>query len=619
MKVAEHLHKQIQNTPEFPGIYKMLDHRGNIIYIGKAKNLKKRIASYFQKNLPRKITRILVQQIYSFDTIVTDTEKEALLLEDHLIKQNRPFFNIELRDNKTYPYLWLTINKGYPQLIKTRSRPPANRGYLFGPYSNVYELNMYIEVLHSLYPLKKCSQEKFPKNFKPCLYYDIGQCLDYCTGGVSREQMKGLLNEVKNTIDGSKKNKQVLSEKLNHKLSREIKHLNFEKAKVIKEQMQLLETFNHQQKILFRHENNFDIVEVELSDDFLIIVVLEFRMGRLSNKKTYECFTLPELYEQTKIDHWVETTLGKFIISYYSDHQRPILEEVIVPQLLKNVTSIEAEIVHYLKSNLDYDFTFKMLQPKKGKRYNLLKLAKANAKLSASEINRAKEKETYIKELKKILNLKTPPSSIESFDIANTGEQSIMAGMVRFVDGKKDKNNYRLFNIKSTREQDDFLSMSEAVYRRYKRLLQENKPFPDLVLIDGGKGQLSAAEKSLARLGVKNQMIVSLAKKEEELFVPKNKNPLKLDLQNPALFFLMSVRDETHRFVNTSHRRQRDKKTLESVLSSIPNIGAKKKQILNLHFESIEEIKNTTEEKICSLPYFSKKDFEAMQETLRNG
>ena len=361
----DHLLEQIKYTPESPGIYKMLDKKNNIIYIGKAKNLKKRIASYFQKNLPRKITRILVQQIVSFDTIVTDTEKEALLLEDHLIKQNRPFFNIELKDNKTYPYLWLAIFRGYPRLLKTRSRPPLNQGYLFGPYTNVQELNLYIEIIQSLYPLKKCSQEKFPPNFKPCLYYDIGQCLDYCTGNVSKDRVKELVEEIKKIITGGKKNKNKIVETLKKQLQKEIATLNFEKAKIIKEKIVLVTQLNHQQKILFRHENNFDIIETDLSEDCLVIVVLEFRAGKLSNKKTYECFTLPDLYEQTDIDQWLEITLEKFIISYYSDTTKPTLEEIIVPDFLKNITEIEEAIVSYLQTHLDYTFNFKVNQPAK--------------------------------------------------------------------------------------------------------------------------------------------------------------------------------------------------------------------------------------------------------------
>ena len=612
-----HLLNHLQHTPEAPGIYKMLDKQKNIIYIGKAKNLKKRVSSYFQKNISRKITRILVQQINSFDVIVTDSEKDALILEDHLIKKNQPFFNIELKDNKTYPYLWLTTIKGYPRLLKTRTRPAQNQGYLFGPYTNVQELNLYIEIIHSLYPLKKCSQEKFPPHFKPCLYYDIGQCLDYCTNGVSKEDIKALLEEIKKVISGSQKNKDKIITVLQKQLQREIDNLNFEKAKIIKEKITLIEQFNHQQKILLRHENNFDIVETELSGDYLIIVVLEFRLGKLTNKKTYECFTLPESYEQEETEQWIQATLENFIISYYSDTEKPILEEVIIPKWLQNTADIQEKIITYLKSHLDYHFTFKIKQPQRGKKSNLLKLAKANAKLSYSEIVRKKEKEKHAQELKKILRLSKKPRTIESFDIANTASQAIIAGMVRFVDGEKDKSNYRLFNIKNSNEQDDFAAMSEAVYRRYKRLLEEKEKFPDIILIDGGKGQLSAAKSSLERLGIYNQPIISLAKREEEIFLPKRKEPLSVDFKNPALLFLILIRNETHRFVNSSHRKKRDQLNLVSILNEIPNIGTKKKQILNMQFESLSEIKNATKEEICRLPYFSEKDFLEIQISLK--
>ncbi len=616
----------VVNFPRTSGVYRMYDQDEKVIYIGKAKDLRGRVSSYLNKRQDRLITEILMTKVVHIDYIVTDTEKDALVLENTLIKKHLPFFNIDLKDDKSYPYLQI-INEKYPRLIKTRQ--PEKGGEVFGPYTDVKLLNVYLDIVNSLYPLKKCRQTRFPKGFRPCLYFHIGKCLDYCTGGVAPETVKMMKKGIRDLITGGRLE---VIKKLMEKLDEEKNRLNYERAREIKHYIDVLSTFDFRQKLNTSEKKDFDVINYAQGNGVLVIAVLSFRDGRLVDKFTYEFEN--KLYEEdTGMDWLIEEVWPQFLFEYYS-RIRESVSQIIIPFLFTKtwkekeiVTEFERVVAEAItlaaKRIKKEDSTFTMVLPKvktgfRGERVKYLNLAQANASYSLQLLMKRQEQKSYAKRLRTFLKLPKIPRVVESFDIANTADRRIIAGMVRFVDGEKDKNNYRIFNIKSTDTQNDFKSMEEAVYRRYRRLLEENRGLPDLIMIDGGKGQLSAARKSLESLGLKGRPIISLAKEKEEIYVPKLPYPLKMSHDDPGLRFLVMVRDETHRFVNSTHVRLRDRQEMKSLLSEVKGLGEKKIKILLTRFDSWESIKLSDPEAIEQLPFFSKKDTELLIEFLKH-
>ena len=586
----------LKSLPDSSGVYQFLNDSKEIIYIGKAKNLKKRVSTYFHKNHERAITSHLSKKIASVKFIVTKNEKEALILENTLIKQHQPFYNINLKDNKTYPYLWLTTHEKYPRLLKIRNK--INKGIFFGPYTNVRMADIYLEILHSIFPIKKCSRLKFPKNFKPCFYFHLGKCLDYCLDAVSGEETKKMIAEIKNILRDEKKKKvlQVLQQKM--KFASE--QLDFEKALLLKKKIEILSEVETSQQVEFQNEMNFDVWHYHLEEDVFIIVLLEFRGGKLIEKKSFD-FKNPfgfssavsleenfseesskefsqesqQKYQEEYIYQWIKNQLSSFIINFYKMIFE-YLNHVLIPQILtangeeENIRQVVEESF-YRQYQKKRAIVFRSAQ--RGKNHTLLNLAKSNAVMDFRQLQKDFSKKNQMKYIREFLNLSFTPKTIESFDIANTGDAAIMAGMVHFDNGEMVKKNYRLFNIRSTEYQNDFLAMEEAIYRRYKRLKMSGKDLPDIILIDGGKGQLSSAAKSLQRIGIgvngirnhlktkKNSTcLIAIAKREEEIYRVGEEKPLQISLENHGLKFLIAVRNETHRFVNKSHIRQRDKK-----------------------------------------------------------
>lgn len=611
------LERKIASLPSEPGIYKMLGANQTILYIGKAKNLSHRVRSYFTGRTERLLITYLVHRIEDVEVIVTPTERDALLLENNLIKEHQPYFNIDLKDAKSYPYIRLTSHERFPRIYKTRER--VKGGEYFGPYTDLSKMYLLIDLINDLYPLKKCRQRRFPKGFKPCMYFHIDKCLPYCTGKVSKKEIADL-NEsarkiLKGGVDGVKK---IIEEKMH--LAKDKQY--FEVALAHRRQLENLEGISEKQQVQLDLEQNFDVFNYHLSDTAIIFVVLNFRDGNLIDKQSYpfEKKIFEEDWEDACFSPYFQELFNSFLLQYYHEVIEPI-REIFTPFVLESKEEVQEILIQRYAKQTQSEINpkyFEFTTPLQGQKKNLLDLAKANARLSYQELLKVKEKATYPQELKKILKLKKAPQSIESFDIANTGDNAILAGMVRFVKGKRDSQNYRIFNIKSTAFQDDFISMREAVYRRYRRLLDEKKPFPDLILIDGGKGQLSAAAESLKVLGIKGQPIISIAKKEEKIYVPKQSDPLSISLDNPALKYLIEVRDETHRWANTSHKHRRDKEAFSSLLDNIPGLGEKKIKTLYAKFKNVEDIFYASKESILALPFFGEKDFDHIKSYLGN-
>ncbi len=680
--------------PALPGVYKMFNHENKIIYIGKAKNLRSRVASYFHSHHERAITGILVAQIWGIDYIIAESEKEALVIENDLIKRYKPFFNIDLRDNKTYPYLVFSTENNFPQLFKTRKL--GLKGMYFGPYTNVKLMNVYLDVVNSLYPLKKCAKQKFPKGFKPCLYYHIGKCLDYCSANVTKETIDELARKVKKLLKTSPKD---LIGSLEIEMQKASEKLDYERAMTLRDSIGIMNSIEEEEPARLQDESSFDVLHYKASHGWMIIAVLCFREGKLLHKDVHEFKN--ELFagggeteEAIKADEDMEyraydlsllvDVFSQFLYSYYKSYRETgeCISRVLIPESIyyaegaseqlklslkaafaddellprlgtgtgtrgggrkKEQSSLprqsavmgiseskqaEAEAGAYLgmarfgpvASELQEEFEFKVkVKAKKapqlqtalrgqGRRY--LELAKANAGYSFYELLRKKERQDQCKHLKEALGLKKIPQLVDCFDVANIGDYNIVAACVRFLRGEKDTSNYRLFNMRFTKTQNDFLSMAEAVFRHYRRMVEENKTLPDFVLIDGGKGQLSAALRSLENLGIDKKMVIaSLAKKEELLFLPKLSQPIKLSHQDPALQFLVHVRDEAHRFVNKHHQWRRSKQAFQSSLHAVKGLGLKKTKTLLRHFDSLEELKLASKEKVLKLPFIGEKDY----------
>ena len=637
------LQDKLKYIPTATGIYKLYSKTGALLYVGKAKNLKHRVRSYFNSHQPREITNLLVEKVHDIEFIVTPDEKSALILENQQIKKNKPYFNINLKDSKTYPYLLLTAGEEFPSLLKTRDvylgKSADKKNIYFGPFTDVGLLHDYLNLIHDLYPLKKCNQKKFPKNYSPCIYYHIGKCLDYCTYSVPKEAINNLIAEVKMLLNGQ--HIQLTTELVNE-MKKEIDRLNFEKANLIKNKIEAIKKIDLKRERAFLEEDNFDVFHYSLTEEWLVIVVLHFRANKLASKSTHE-------FKRHLFSDWegkdivyVKNMMSYFVIEFYEElSQTPMspLQEILFPFgdtifASSFIESIHHRIIdifakkfpkYYQKPEREASIEksrLKILCPVRGRRLRFLEIANLNAKLSFQELIKDRRLKQFPKHLKEMFKLPKLPQVVEAFDIANLGDSAIVAGMVRFTRGKPDKEHYRVFNIQSQTRQDDFAAMRQAVYRRYDRLLSESRKLPDLIVVDGGKGQLSAAMGALQSLGIKGQPIVSLAKREEEIFVPRLSKPLVFDKQHPGLLFLIKMRDEVHRFANKSHKRRRDKEEMQSVIQQVEGFGPKKtalllEQLHRLGIEKLTDIHKCRKQDILSLPFMGEGDYEKFLSVLK--
>ena len=610
------LKAKLDSLPPKPGTYKMIGENQAILYIGKAKNLHHRVRSYFTGKTDRFFITYLMKEVIDIEFIVTPTEREALLLENNLIKEYQPYYNINLKDAKSYPYIKLTSNESHPRVFKTREK--NKNGEYFGPYTDLSKMYLFIDLVNEVYPLKKCNQRRFPKGFKPCMYFHIDKCLPYCTGSVSKVKIDSLNKSARQLLkSGITDVKKIIEKKMYDAKNKQL----FEIALAHRKQLEKLAEVESRSQVQLDSEQNLDVFNYHLGGETVIFVVLNFRSGKLIDKlsHSFEKKVFEEDRDELAFSTYFQDLFVSFLLQYYQVVLEPI-GEILTPFELENKKEIQAILTDRYSKQVEVPNStyFALKTSLQGQKKNILDLAKANARLSYQELLRSKEKINHIKKLKTLLKLKKIPQNIESFDIANTGDKAIVAGMVSFVNGEPNKNDYRIFNIKSTEYQDDFASMREAVYRRYHRLSLEKKKFPDLILIDGGKGQLSAAVESLKALGIKGQPIISLAKKEEEIYVPKKSKPLSISPNSPALKYLIQIRDETHRWANSSHKQKRDKEEIYSLLYNIPGLGSKKVKTLYAKFKNVEDIFSANKETIMSLPFFGERDFEHIKNYLSN-
>ena len=599
-EIKDYINEKLKYIPDKSGVYFMKDEKNNIIYIGKAKSLKKRVNSYFTKSNKDIKTTALVEHIADFDYIITENEVEALIFEAEMIRKHKPHYNILLKDQKSFPFVAIT-NERFPRIIKARNvinKENANkfRNY-YGPYVESEKVNNIVKFMTDNFKFRRCKLD-FPlkRPIRPCLYYHIGKCAAPCANLITEEDYDKTVEEASMILDGG-------IDKLVSNLKKEMesyaKKLEFEKAKDIRDKIDTLKSINVEQNIYIQENDDMDILGIYGEKGNYIIVILSVKDGRLADRKDFSLKDSSNLSSLNNDNNSIYSDIVSAFFSQYYIYANLIPNTILTEVKINDITVIK----DYLKKISGKAVKIKFDETKKG----LINIANNNAKHLFEEKILVKEIPLGINRLKEIFKLSKTPNIIESFDIAHIQGAYTMAGMVRFVNGISDNKNYRLFNIKTVEGIDDFASIKEAVYRRYKRLKEEKLKFPDLILIDGGRGQLNSAIEALKELEIKGQPIMALAKKFEEIYLPNREEPVLLEDNEPARLFLQKVRDETHRFVNTSHGKKRSREMIKSELESISGLGRSGIEKLYSHFINIENIRNASLESIRNIPGISYK------------
>ncbi len=579
---------KLKQLPTKPGVYQFFNTDEKIIYIGKAKNLRNRVRSYFQsKKYQQAKTISLVRNITDLEWIVVRNEVEALMTEANLIKTHRPKYNIDLKDDKTYPFIRIT-KEPYPQVLLTRKIVKDGSKY-YGPFTDVGRLRMTLKALYKVFPIRSCSfylDEKViaEKKVKLCLDYHIKKCEGPCEGLVSQENYGEMVNRVEGFMKGKTKETETYISQLMKEAS---KNQQYEEAAIYRDQLSAIKSFKEKQSQVATDFEERDVIALAREDSLGVAVIIRIRNGRIFSR---EKVSLQGLTDQDG------ETLQTVITRFYLDSDF-IPKEIALQMNPED----EKELNQWLREKRNGAVHF--LFPQKGEKAKELRITMQNAKLLLGEwiIKREKRKEQIPKMLSQLqedLNLDVPPKRIEAFDISHLSGTNTVASMVCFIDTKPRKTEYRKFNVKTVSGIDDFAAMREVVFRRYKRVKEEEKPFPDLILIDGGKGQLSMAVSALRELGLDYIPVVGLAKKLEEVFVPGNPEAQSIHKLSPGLILLRRIRDEAHRFAITFQRQKRNKDMVMSVFSKIPGMGKKRLEKLLQTFDGPEAIAKLTPEVI---------------------
>jgi excinuclease ABC subunit C len=578
------IREKIESFPTEPGVYLMKGKEGRVVYVGKAANLKSRVGSYFRgSGDTRYFVRFLLVKVMDIDFIVTDTEKEALILENNLIKKYKPRYNIQFKDDKTYVSLRLGINETYPRLTVVR-RPAKDGALYFGPYSSSRSIRNTLRIIHKIFPICTCSDSVFKNRTRACLYYQIERCLAPCIDGMTTAgEYKNVVNEVVLFLQG--KDKELLK-RLKKEMKKNSASLNFEEAGRVYKKIQAIEETLESQKITSYRFQDQDIFGFYKENGRIAIHRLYVRDGKLQGGKA-------DLFKKQILPD--EEVLRSYLSQYYVS-EKFIPKEILLP------FDIDKEILTDLLSEQKGE-KVQILSPKRGRKKELVQMAGKNAKISLKRAEgEFEDREELLRELQKSLHLKNLPAVIEAFDISNISGKNAVGSMVVFKESVPDKRQYKKFSIRSVEGIDDYGMMLEILTRRYKRAMEEGI-FPDLILVDGGKGQLNVALSVLKELGISEPDVISLAKgesgKEERdyVYIPERKNPVIL--KGPCKFLLQRIRDEAHRFAITYHKVKRKKETTASLLDTIPGIGPKKKKQLLKSFGSLKKIKEAGVEEIA--------------------
>ncbi len=621
--MPESIDNQLKYINQEPGVYLFYDKDDRIIYIGKAKKLKNRVQSYWNESnwSSRPKLRFLVPKVVKIETIVTKSEKEALILEANLVFKHQPKYNVLLKDNKTFPWLVITYEENYPRLLpvrdikKFKSRKNSKNKF-FGPYTNAGAMYENLNLVNELFPLRKKKIPPF-KN-RPCLNYDLGKCLGPCQKLVTEEEYAAMINQVEMLLKGEHDNLKNILETEMYRASDE---MNYEKAAKLRDQIKALDTFNEVQNVISEdYRLSQDVFAMaydneSTSSDLACLQIFKIRDGKMVNRESHEISFIEETEEE-------EVFESAFIQYYTQVADSEIPKEILLSKDLE-ASSDEAKISDYENWLSERkDSAVKILVPKRGEKYAQINLAKRNARLMIHKMKIEKLEDesrninTALENLQKELGLKSFPNRVECFDISHIQGTNVVASMVCFIEGLPEKSEYKRFKI-SIDQNNDFASMQEVVRRRYSRLAKElesgdldtsdpKHSAPDLVIIDGGKGQLNAAVEIMQELNLKHIQLVGLAKKEEELFLAGESRPVILDRRSPELFFIQRVRNEAHRFAIEYHRKLRAKKAKESILDTVKGLGPKKKELLLKHFKTIGKIKEASLNELEAIPGITK-------------
>jgi len=587
---VERLKARIKELPERPGVYLHKNAVGEVIYVGKARNLRNRVGSYVVGKGDRDpFGTALVKEIEEIDFVTTNNELEAILLENNLIKAHQPRYNVLLRDDKTYPYLKVTMSEDFPRVVFTRRLDRKKGDLFYGPFFAGTARRL-LKLVADQFKLRSCDLEIVDGKSalpRPCLYYDMHQCLGPCVVGLtSREVYSEMVDDVVLFLGGKRKE---LQDRLTERMYRAAEEENFELARYYRDLIRTVERVQAEQQVASAESEDVDVWGLYEEGGDVAVQLFVLRDGNVVDRR--------ELFWEKIGEYQPSYFLGEVVQRYYQDNL------FIPPEILLPFEIEDAELLaEWLSKQRDRKVVLRV--PQRGRGVDRVELANRNARLShESRFKKSQQDRLQIaaSRLAQVLGHDGEVNRIESFDISNIQGSDSVAGMVVLDRGKFDKKQYRVFNIRSVVGSDDFRSMAEAVDRRYRRLLEEEKSLPDMVLIDGGRGQLNAALTALNKLGVDGVTIAGLAKREEEIYVPEREEPIRLDRHDPALQLLQMVRDETHRFAVSSHRRRRSKRMLHSELDDLPGIGQKRRRLLIERFGSVSGVKQASEQDLVNV------------------
>lgn len=572
------LELQLKTLPSEPGVYRYYDKNGQLLYVGKAKHLKKRVLSYFNKNLSGYRTRIMVGKVHRLETTIVPSEYDALLLENNLIKEHKPFYNVMLKDDKSYP--WICIkNENFPRIFLTRTMVKDGSEY-FGPYAKVRPAKILLDTIKHIYKIRTCNLNLAPAKiaegkYKVCLEYHIKNCEGPCEMLETKENYDQKIDAIRGIIKGDFRQ---AKEYLVKQMTRYAENLEFENAHIIKEKIDLLENYQHKHTVVNPNIDDVDVFGMTSDETAAYVNYFKIQNGNIIQSFTTE---IKKILEESDED---------------------ILEEAMI-EIRQKFNSDSKEILIPFHLTLQIP-NVKLIVPKVGDKKRIVELSEKNAKEYRIEklkqvqiVDPERHTNRIMAEMQKLLRMPTEPRHIEGFDNSNIQGSNPVSACVVFKNGKPSKADYRIFHPKTVVGPDDFKTMEEVIYRRYKRLLDENEPLPQLILIDGGKGQLSSAVKSLKLLGLYGKItIIGIAKRLEEIYFPEDSIPLYLDKKSETLKILQRVRDESHRFGVKHHRTRRKNSTIKSELEEIPGIGEKAIELLISKLKSVKRVKESSRE-----------------------
>ncbi len=592
--------EELKKIPHKPGVYQYFDKNNELIYIGKAKDLRNRVSSYFVNDhqLNSK-TRVLVRKINRIAFTIVDTEIDAWLLENNLIKKHKPRYNVMLKDDKTYP--WIVIkNEHFPRIFWTRKYIKDGSRY-FGPYASGGMMHIILDMIRELFPLRTCNLNLSPENiskgkYKVCLEYQIGNCKGPCEGYQSEEDYEQNLSDIKNILNGKIT---VVTNRLKEQINQAVSDLNFEWAHILKSKLEKLSNYQSKSTVVNSSITNVDVFSIASDDSYAFVNYLKVAHGVVIQTQTLEM--------KKRLDESEEELLA-----------------LAIPEIRTRFKSTSREIIVPFGIDVETDSLLKFTIPKAGEKKKLLELSLKNVAyfkkermLQYERLNPEIKIDRILKQMQKDLRLNVLPRHIECFDNSNIQGNYPVSAIVVFKDAKPSKKDYRHFNVKTVVGPNDFATMEEAVFRRYRRLLDEDQELPQLIVIDGGKGQLGAALKSLKLLGIaKKVTVIGIAKRLEELYYPDDPYPLYLDKKSETLKVIQHLRDEAHRFGITFHRNQRSRKTFVSELENIPGIGKTSVEKLLKVFKSAKKVKEASNEELKGV--LNQKQVQALREYFSN-